>query len=346
MKKKYDFVFVTNCPAFYKINLFNEIARKAQIMVVFVGVSKEVVIDENFSSMVCFDYIQLSKIAVEKRNRLKILKQLFDIIRLLKYQYIIYDGYELIEFIFMMFVTHKEKNCLICESSINESRTTGMIGFIKKAIFKRISVAFPCGELHAKIFKELDFKGRIVKTFGVGIFNKLPKRGYEKKNPLSYKYLYVGRLVAVKNIELLIHVFNKNGRELTIVGTGELEAELKTMANSNITFYVLFPISKLPQVYEHHVIFILPSKSETWGLVVEEAIYNGLPVIVSDAVGCYIEMVKLPKTGIVFKNESQTGLEEALECIENNFQFYRNNVMNYSFEYRDNMQVCSYLSLL
>ena len=105
MKKKYDFVFVTNCPAYYKINLFNEIARKAKIMVVFVGVSKEVVIDENFSSMVCFDYIQLSKIAVEKRNRLKILKQLFDIIRLLKYQYIIYDGYELIEFIFMMFVT-------------------------------------------------------------------------------------------------------------------------------------------------------------------------------------------------------------------------------------------------
>ncbi len=59
MDKEYDLVFVTNCPAFYKINLFNAIAEKARVLAIFIGVSKEVVIDKDFAQQVCFDFISL-----------------------------------------------------------------------------------------------------------------------------------------------------------------------------------------------------------------------------------------------------------------------------------------------
>ena len=43
-------------------------------------------------------------------------------------------------------------------------------------------------------------------------------------------------------------------------------------------------------MYAEYDILILPSLSEPWGLVVEEALYYGMPVIISDRVGCRSEV--------------------------------------------------------
>lgn len=92
---------------------------------------------------------------------------------------------------------------------------------------------------------------------------------------------------------MLIKAFNENGKPLTIIGTGSKEAEYKALAKSNITFLGFVDNNKLKDIYVNCDCFILPSNSEPWGLVVEEALYNGLPVIVSDMVGCNVDMVKI-----------------------------------------------------
>ena len=59
------------------------------------------------------------------------------------------------------------------------------------------------------------------------------------------------------------------------------------------------------------LVFILPSVSEPWGLVVEEALNNGTPVIVSDRVGCREDLVS-DKNGIVFPCNDSIALQEAI----------------------------------
>ena len=67
-------------------------------------------------------------------------------------------------------------------------------------------------------------------------------------------------------------------------------------------------------------IFILPSMSEPWGLVVNEALLCGLPVIVSNKCGSAPELVKDGKNGFTFNPESRSELEDLmLGFIDNNY---------------------------
>ena len=61
---------------------------------------------------------------------------------------------------------------------------------------------------------------------------------------------------------------------------------------------------------------ILPSKFEPWGLVIEEAIYNGIPVISSNKVGCNQDLISNLKVGYVFKNNSIESLKKCVNKIK------------------------------
>ena len=143
-----------------------------------------------------------------------------------------------------------------------------------------MSGAFPSGTPHKRLLDKLKLKGPQYITGSVGIFRKEGVEYHSPQSPL--RFLYVGRLTAVKNLPVLIDCFNRNGLPLTIVGGGEDEATLKAIAAPNIRFTGFIANEYLSEIYESHDVFILPSLSEPWGLVVEEALYRGLPCIVSD----------------------------------------------------------------
>ena len=64
--------------------------------------------------------------------------------------------------------------------------------------------------------------------------------------------------------------------------------------------------------YQESQVLILPSFSEPWGLVVEEALNNGLPVIVSSQVGCAEEIIKSGYNGLVFSIDDAEGLKRSI----------------------------------
>jgi glycosyltransferase involved in cell wall biosynthesis len=346
-KNQYDLVFLTNSPAFYKINLFNRIAKEINIFVFFLAVQNDTVVKETDIAKYAFDYCFLSEKSLEKRNKLKVLIRLFKKLQTIKYKKIVYSGWNYLEFIIPSFILPKYKNCVKCESSVYESKISGIKKHIKKAIINRMSVVLPSGVSNKQLFDRLGYYGQITMTGGVGIFNKnIPERNMSYEIPQSFKYLYVGRLIDIKNIEMLIDVFNQNGKLLTIVGNGDMEVFLKSKAKSNISFLGFVENENIYSVYQDHNIFILPSKIEPWGLVVEEAIYNGLPVIVSNKVGCNIDMVQVPKTGLIFQYDDICSLQSAIEELEINYSLFKNNVNRYDFEKRDNEQVSVYVQLI
>lgn len=324
-------VFVTNVASFYKIELIKRLSKYFKTTLVLIGRTDQVILDENNVDL-GFNIIKLSDDDTD--NKIKGILRSFKLINILKrlsYDYIVYTGWDNLEFNIGCCFTSKRKNCIICESSIFESRTNGIKGFIKRAIVNRFSIAFPSGEPHLRLLQALGFKGKTLVTGGVGIIEKLDNEKIYDGNK-TIKYLFIGRLIKIKNIELLIRVFNKLNKPLTIVGTGPEEEYLKNIANSNVSFKGFINREMIKNIYRNYDCLILPSLKETWGLVVEEAIASGLPVLASKMVGSSEDLILKYKRGLTFDPLNSSSLEQAISDFESNFKFYFNNVKTFDSE--------------
>ena len=334
---KYDKIFMTPGPSFYKNKLFNEVAKHIKICVFYTGGGNDRNADF-YRGELEFDYIELPK---DFKNQVKTMRQL---LKDNSYTEIVFGGWDNKITWWMLFNSPKNKNACIFESSVNESTASGYRGWLKKLFLRRLSKAYPSGKLQSALLKNLGFKGHIIEYGGCGILNYLPQPAYSKRDAVK-NYIYVGRLVEVKNLSLLIRVFNQLSHlQLTIVGFGVLEQQLKAMAGNNICFKGAVDNEKLPELYRHSEVFVLPSKSEAWGLVVEEALNNGTPVIVSSAVGCKDDLVT-PETGLVFESNNEKSLMEAILKISD-VGFYnklREGVSRLNFQERAQRQINSFL---
>jgi glycosyltransferase involved in cell wall biosynthesis len=102
--------------------------------------------------------------------------------------------------------------------------------------------------------------------------------------------LTVAYLEDRKGIDHLIKAFkalDNAGTELIIAGDGKIRRQLESMAegHNNIIFKGHVDGDEKRYLYETADIFVLPSRFETWGLVVNEAMHYGLPVIITEAMG-------------------------------------------------------------
>ncbi|MBB1274710.1 glycosyltransferase family 4 protein [Psychromonas sp. SR45-3] len=290
-----------------------------------------------------FEHVFLFSNSYEKRNKFLSFMKLSKILFFTNYNRLIVPGWELIELIPLIFLLPTSKNCIQLESSIIETKSTGILWFIKKLILKNIGHAFPSGVLQTKILQQANYSGKIHLTKGVGIPSRTSSRAVKNfivNNKLNY--LYVGRVSEEKNLKYLVDKFNDNGKSLTIAGDGPLLNELRLSANPNISFLGYINNEELSVVYKEHDVFILPSYSEPWGLVIDEALWFGLPVVVSENVGCLEDLVINPVTGIVFKLNDQISFDNALSEIESSYAKYCRNVNSINFEARDEEQISAY----
>lgn len=159
--------------------------------------------------------------------------------------------------------------------------------------------------------------------------------------------LYAGKLEEKKNPQLLLSAFKGLAKEhvhLLFVGNGVLEKGLKAQGlklkadastplsmtstpclpdgqalsmTKRIHFMDFQNQSQMPVVYQACDLFCLPSKGpgETWGLAVNEAMAAGKAVLVSDKVGCAIDLVKDGENGFMFKSENLEDLQKHLNQL-------------------------------
>lgn len=347
MKKTYDFVYLTNTPSFYKFNLCNEISKTHSVLLVLYGYGSEAVntiLGDSVETR--FDYTFINQGDSNDRNRFKTFLELIKLMRRIKSRKILYSGWMAPEYNFFSLFSAKKRNVLVCESSVFDTGFSGFKGLIKRLIVNRMGAVLPSGKPHAELFENIGFKSKCNVTGSVGIFNKGPREFKLNSANKPLKYLYVGRLVDVKNVELLIDVFNCNGKSLTIIGDGILADTLKTKAKNNIRFQGFIANELLGDLYQEHDVFILPSKYEPWGLVVEEALYWGLPVIVSDRVGSSIDMVKDLGTGLIFKSSDKNDLQACVDKMEREYDKFLGNVKAIDWIEKDKRQVEAYLDLI
>jgi len=164
---------------------------------------------------------------------------------------------------------------------------------------------------------------------------KLKKRKNYVKKVLKFDkkdkiVLCIARFIDDKNLFTLIDAVeqlkSRNTRiKCLLIGNGLLETKLKKYIRQkgleNELIIVPFKqFKKLTYFYTIADVFVLPSKVEPWGLVVNEAMLFDLPVIVSDRVGCGGDLVREGHNGYVFRYNDAGMLAEkigkVLKCPE------------------------------
>jgi len=128
---------------------------------------------------------------------------------------------------------------------------------------------------------------------------------------IGRNFIYVGRLAQEKNLSSLLAAYrdccdsrSDNEWGLVFVGDGPMKAQLMQEAAENglsgIRFSGGMPWHEVPTYLAQADVLILPSLSEPWGLVVNEAMVCAMPVIVSRNCGCSDDLVQSGQNGLLF----------------------------------------------
>jgi glycosyltransferase involved in cell wall biosynthesis len=150
-------------------------------------------------------------------------------------------------------------------------------------------------------------------------------RQYEKMDDDAYKaprFVFVGRLSVEKGLFDLLRAF-RNVQErlgdarLDLIGAGPLKDKLQASVaelglQKAVTFLGSKNLDEIVPILINSVAMVLPSHSEPWGLVVNESLSYGCPVVVSELCGCVPELVIDGVTGYSFEAGDVEGLSTAM----------------------------------
>ncbi len=146
-------------------------------------------------------------------------------------------------------------------------------------------------------------------------------------DPLRPVILFASKLQPRKHCNHLIEAYARlspaPGVEpqpyLVIVGDGEQRSALERQAAetgfSSIRFCGFRNQSELPGFFDLATVFVLPSRHEPWGLIVNEVMNAATPAIVSDDVGCAPDLIEDGATGYVYPVGDVAALEQALRRV-------------------------------
>jgi glycosyltransferase involved in cell wall biosynthesis len=135
-------------------------------------------------------------------------------------------------------------------------------------------------------------------------------------------FLFAGKLVPRKEVDTLIAAFRRlidagARARLLIAGDGPERPRLEALAQGapGITFIGFRNQSEMPGVYLAGDVLVLPSRHETWGLALNEALSLGRLAIASDRVGSAVDLLAKKPYGRIFSCGSSTDLARAMSDI-------------------------------
>ena len=147
--------------------------------------------------------------------------------------------------------------------------------------------------------------------------------GLEAGRPIA---LFAGKFIARKRPQDLIRAFIAIAGDpaagnpyLLIAGDGELRDEVHAAAadasEGSIRFLGFRGQTELPPLYDLADVFVIPSEMEPWGLVTNEAMNAGIPIIATTEVGAARDLVRDGENGFVLSPGDVDGLSRALLTI-------------------------------
>jgi glycosyltransferase involved in cell wall biosynthesis len=224
---------------------------------------------------------------------------------------------------------NRKKVIIFDDARLQDIPRSAYVNYIKRRIFTCINAVFCPSSASNETFNFFGVKNEQI-FYGVDTIDNLFWQDTKMANhlgdlPETY-FLTIGRQIPIKNFLFLLKAYseyvnrseneNLNPYHLVIIGSGTEHNNLVQFALTKQlkTIHFLPPMSQevLKEVYKKASVFILPSTRETWGLVVNEAMASGLPVLVSNQAGCASTLIKEGINGYSFSPENLQELSTLL----------------------------------
>ncbi|WP_141992101.1 glycosyltransferase [Bacillus sp. B4EP4a] len=167
--------------------------------------------------------------------------------------------------------------------------------------------------------KFLDIEGTVLPISHNNIFDNRKKKTYNNDTPLKISFLgptekYKGFPLLRESVSRLLRRDQKNWK-LNVYGNNNKIA-LDQAEQDHITFHGRYHYDEMENIFDNTDVLIVPSIcKETFGFIGLEALSYGVPIIVSDHVGCK-DIIRDGETGVIFNPETNE-LETILEKLIN-----------------------------
>jgi len=237
-----------------------------------------------------------------------------------KYDIIIFNSYDTLSFFFILLINvfSITKKYIAIES---DTQLLMPKNYLKRSLkYLYLSFVFQNNHVfglaggnysHKDLFRYYGMKEDRIFLMPMMVDNS--KFYVEKKIfPKPFTFLFVGRLVSCKNIEHLIQQFNiifsDKDAVLKIVGDGRQGEYLIDKYTSEKVIFKGKKFNKeLITEYLSASCFVFPSLFEPWGLVVNEALSAGIPVIARKEVGACLDLINGKQTGFIAEDMPDFG---------------------------------------
>jgi len=142
-------------------------------------------------------------------------------------------------------------------------------------------------------------------------------------------FLTVGQFIQRKGFDLLLDAWamTSESAELFIIGGGRLEDEYRDTVNrkglKNVRILGFKPEAELSEYYLASDVFLMPTREDIWGLVVNEAMSRALPVVSSDRCTAGNELIKNGINGYVYPCEDVASLAKYIDILTRDAELRR-----------------------
>lgn len=222
----------------------------------------------------------------------------------------------------------------IVESSSRRGLAKSLRWVVLRQVYKRIDYALSPGQRHSEYLFKCGLTSDKILSWPHSIdVERFARQCWsEEAQTLRRRYGFTddtvvlgffGKLVERKNCRILLDAYEiickreKSKFALCFVGDGPQREELERRARDlpSVVFVGFQNQTSMPAFYKMTDLVVLPSIRDTWGLVVNEALASGIPVVVSDRVGCAPDLVAGRAYGRVFRHDSASDLAEKISSL-------------------------------
>jgi 1,2-diacylglycerol 3-alpha-glucosyltransferase len=236
---------------------------------------------------------------------------------------------------------HGRPTILMSDSTADDRRRSGWKEWLKRRLVAQYSAGLCAGRPQRRYLEQLGMESEQIFEGIDVVDNDYFSRGAERARLHRSEYLGLpglqspepfflasARFLKDKNLDGLLRAYAAYRRRLieardghtpwrlVILGDGDERPALERLVYAEDIQGVSFPgfrqLDELPIYFGLASVFIHPTRHETWGLVVNEAMAAGLPVLVSNRCGCVPDLISEGANGFTFSPDDMTMLTDLM----------------------------------
>ncbi|RWP65912.1 MAG: glycosyltransferase family 4 protein [Mesorhizobium sp.] len=219
-----------------------------------------------------------------------------------------------------------KRTTLFCESTLWDTRKRGLQAAIKPYLLSGLFQSFLApGVDSADYLMSLGVDHRRITIAANAVspeFHRSSRRRATPEKGQPIRVGLIGRLAPEKRFAWAIRALvGVDNYIFFVAGEGDQKAEIQELSRSHpVSICGHLSKERLLELYSELDVVLLPSESEPWGFVVNEAIAAGCPVVLSDRVGARAAVV--PQAGQSFSAGDEVSLKSAMQTVVNSLETY------------------------